>query len=608
MMFFAILSLMGYVIWLVNIGGFNWQQTPFIALSICSCILYIFGVFGILEQGWGVAVTLGFALGAFAIYRNRSTFTLSGSNAIAFIIASSPFVFSFLAVKSDFLFTDWDEFSFWGASIKIISITNSLYDGKSALSDTFKAYPPLQQLIQYYFVYASGWGEAAVLRAHNIFIYSALLFSASTIIRKDVMMSALAFVSASTFIYFFKYDIGHVLVDQLLGVVFLASLCSAVSDEERDRRFILPITLFMLPLIKQIGLVFGLFSLGSMFVFYIFNQNEDFKTKAIYITKITVIGILLLIIAFKSWSFYMSSVGVTPVFSKSGPIDWASDVMQSKISYTIAELQRRVTNPLYFSFASYHFMPVTIFYTGVFLSIPIALLSKGRRLQTSAITVILPLMFIAYISFLVYCYIAFFSEYEARRLASFERYAGSFLLAWSAFMFFTLIDRSWCGFNHLTSLISIAAVAILIYGVTGYYKLDLQKIRPEVKKAILRKDVERLSNIVWPKLKTGDSVYFIAQDTKGLEKLAFSYEMQPYRVNNWCWTLGKKYYPDDVWTCDKNLYDVVKGYKYLAIYKADKQFWDLYSSHFSKIVESDGVGFYKINIDDKMKLTFTPVN
>lgn len=605
MMYWTLVSIFGYFIYLVSVAKLKWQQAPFIILSICTCILYVSGILRFLEQGWGIAISLGFVLGAYAIYKQNIVIAITWKGVLAILVSIAPFVFSFLAVKSDYLFTDWDEFSFWGASIKIITVTNAIYDGGSSLSNTFKAYPPFQQLVQYLFVYPSGWSESAVLKAHNVYIYSAMLFASATVIRKDALLAAIAFAASSTFIYFFKYDIGHILVDQLLGVAFLSALCVAVSACDNDRKYLLPLIIFILPLIKQIGLVFGLFSIVCSFIYITLGKNGDFKRRLAEAFKLSAICLAVLLVSFKSWSLYLSSVDVTPAFSASGPINWASAAMQNKISVTLAELHTRILNPLYFSYATFHFRPLTIFIIGVALIVPISIMSKGRRLQETAISVILPLMCASYIAFLFYCYIAYFSDFESKRLASFERYAGTFLLAWASLLLFKIVDLSWRGLRSAYSLVAIIAVSLPVYGVTGYYRLDLQKIRPEQKKAILRKDVSRLSDMIWKKLKPGDSVYFIAQNTKGLEKLAFTYEMQPFKANNWCWTLGEKYYEGDVWTCNKSLSEVMNGYKYLAIYKADKHFWDLFSNHFNDDEKKDELGIYKAeyNKDGKLMLT-----
>lgn len=607
MMYWALVSIFGYFLYLVFVTKLKWQQAPFIALSICTCILYVSGIFGFLEQGWGMAVFPGIALGAYAIYKEKPVINITWNGTLAALVSIVPFVFSFLAVKNDYLFTDWDEFSFWGASIKIMTVTNSFYDSNSALSNTFKAYPPLQQIAQYLFVYPAGWSESAVLKAHNVYIYSAMLFASATVIRKDALLSAIAFLASSTFIYFFKYDIGHVLVDQLLGVVFLAAVCVSVSPQENVRRYFLPLIIFILPLIKQIGLVFGLFAIACAFVHIALGKGDPIKNRLVGALKLSALCLVVLLVSFKSWSLYLSSVDVTPAFSVSGSINWASAAMQNKISVTLAELNARILNTLYFSYATLHFRPLTIFIIGMAIIVPISIMSKGRRVQEAAIAALLPLMFVSYIAFLVYCYIAYFSEFESTRLASFERYAGTFLIAWASFLLYKIVDLSWRGFRSAYSLVTVLAITIPAYGVTGHYRLDLQKIRPEQKKAVLRKDVSRLSDMIWKKLKPDDSVYFIAQNTKGLEKLAFTYEMQPFKANNWCWTLGKKYYDSDVWTCDKTLPEVMKGYNYLAIYKADQQFWDLFSSHFKDGERKDELAIYKADYDKDGMLRLTEV-
>lgn len=56
----------------------------------------------------------------------------------------------------------------------------------------------------------------------------------------------------------------------------------------------------------------------------------------------------------------------------------------------------------------------------------------------------------------------------------------------------------------------------------------------------------------------------------------------PYPRSVGCWSLGPKYYPGDIWTCDQNLSDLLKDYNYIVINNADEKFWEANASLFEK--------------------------
>ena len=75
-------------------------------------------------------------------------------------------------------------------------------------------------------------------------------------------------------------------------------------------------------------------------------------------------------------------------------------------------------------------------------------------------------------------------------------------------------------------------------------------------------------------MQSSDKIYFVAQNTNGLERVMFYYAMLPYTSSmSWCWSIGEKYFEGDVWTCNTGLVDLLKGYDYLALYTGDAQFW-----------------------------------
>jgi len=101
-------------------------------------------------------------------------------------------------------------------------------------------------------------------------------------------------------------------------------------------------------------------------------------------------------------------------------------------------------------------------------------------------------------------------------------------------------------------------------------------------------------------IQPGEKVYFVAQNSNGFERSMFYYAMLPYTSSmSWCWSLGKKYYEGDVWSCDVNLTSLIDGYSYLAVYRGDDQLWQSANKLFDiNEIKNASPSLFKINRTD----------
>ena len=187
---------------------------------------------------------------------------------MAFLI---PYFLLYTRVSGNYLFTGWDEFSFWGTSIKIIFESNSLYLADSPT--VLKHYPPAQQLFQYFILKNSWWSEKNVLLAQGIFILSCLLFVASNLV-KNLHISLILFYTFCISLYFFGYDFSHIYVDPLLSTFFAACLIWTIKKRKTILEYLVfYIAIAVLVLIKEIGFLLALI------IFPVFVINEFYKPR-----------------------------------------------------------------------------------------------------------------------------------------------------------------------------------------------------------------------------------------------------------------------------------------------------------------------------------------
>jgi hypothetical protein len=77
--------------------------------------------------------------------------------------------------------------------------------------------------------------------------------------------------------------------------------------------------------------------------------------------------------------------------------------------------------------------------------------------------------------------------------------------------------------------------------------------------------------------------------------------MEPYVGGNACWSIGIKYYNDDVWTCDKKLQDLLIDYDFIYVYRGDHQFWDANMSLFNYAEIGKNKSLFKVD-NNKQRL------
>lgn len=607
-LYITIISILLMSLFITKKLELKFEQSLFITLCLYASIMYLFGIFNYLYAGYVLCIFSGIVFGITPlanILKSASEHNLnpitnsSAINLISSLIYCIPFVIIFAAINPNYLFTSWDEFSFWGASVKILYNTNEIYNSHSALPATFKAYPPLQPIIQYLFIAGDHWREWRILLAHDYFILSGLLFAATTII-SNRFISSLAFISATTFLYYFRYPLSNILVDQLLGVVFLCGLTATHLDNRRIRIICVSLICFVLVGIKQVGLPLALFVMTYNAIKVYFNSKQPTIKKIKNIFSESLAFFVAIILAFKSWGVYLSYNLVVPAFSKEPLLDTIHSIDSNRFNGTINEFFSRIQSNLYIDLATPYFFRISLLNATVLiilLSVLCVILTpKKDKLKDTISHFSLFLMWIAYLGFLLFCYLLFFTEYEGLRLAAFERYAGTFQLAWLTIIFLMVIQKIASIMNTASYAFLALMLIIPFQFVPGWYWKDIDMINSNPNRIEQRLSINRFVSSFGGAIKPGDKVYFIHQNSTGFEKNIFNYSMQPNITNTWCWTIGKKYFDKDVWTCDKKIDELLDGYNYLAIYKSDKQFWDdnkhLFKNWSGNYNES---GLYKIS-------------
>lgn len=613
-----IISTIGFWLFLTLTCQVSLLVAPFLTICLIVLSLYTFALLGILSSGIGFIVFAGIASGLYALFRHKTQlaefkarFKITDLFYFLFLI---PFVMLYLAIANDFMFLIWDELSFWARSQKLIFDTNALIQSDSPIS--FKNYPPGQQLFQYYLTVMIGWSEKNILFAQDIFILSGLLALVGIFIKK-LIPALLMFIASLTIIYFFRADYVTIYSDSLISIFFVVGLALAFKVNDRSKtpwNLILVLSVFVL--IKEVAIIFTAIVLAVYVVSLLLNKNQTNETikSSTSSTCLAVAKVVLpIMLVLFSWRWYVSTLvieptGVPPLSFSS----YAQEALRSRLDQTVAKMLMAIKQPGYFESRAlttgFNLSLIQLFACLSALGLVIvACAPKAQRLKYFSILCIVAAGAIAYHLFLLWTYLFYFTEYEGVRLASFERYSWTYMLSWTLLIITLLASTIKISNTKVSLILALMVVMSVLYAVPGKFYTDLTRIQSEPVALGQKKKAIALATQVTKHIKSGERVYFIAQNTNGYEKHMFDYEMIPHIPNN-CWSVGGKYNEGDVWSCNQPLETLLNGYTYLAIYNADKRFWDENAKLFSTLDRNKQEGIYKIISQDGKVVAIESLN
>ena len=595
-------SMLGYVLFLTLRCGQRALVTPFVTVCLIVVGLYGFALFGQLALGVYFVVGTGLVSGVYAVIAGKEALVAGFSLPKIWLypLFLVPFVLLYQAIANDFMFLIWDELSFWARSQRLIFDSNALIQAHSPIS--FKNYPPGQQLFQYFVTVMAGWSEKKILFAQNVFILSGVLAVVATVVKKEGP-ALLTFVAALTLIHFFHADYVTIYSDSLVAIFFAVGLALATQERESAQdvtSLLLVLSAFVL--IKEVAVIF----IAIILIVYALNrfmsQKQPWPSLRSCLSQVGGLVVMLsvpVVVVWLSWRGYVSTLAIEsngmPALSLGS---YGQEAMRPRLDKTLAKFFEALKQPGYFESR-----PVML---GVKLSLLqlfawltalgfllVVCSPQGQRRKGLLVLLTIVAGAVAYHLFLLWTYLVYFTEYEGVRLSSFERYSWTYMLAWALW----LVCQLGCVKAQAKGVIQWLAPALLVvvalYLVPSKFYADLNVIQSEPNALAQKKKAIALAEHVKKHIKTGQKVYFIAQNTNGYEKHLFDYAMIPFLPNN-CWSVGVKFSEADVWTCNQPLEQLLAGYDYLAIYNADQRFWKDNAGLFSAKGQQSQQSVYKI--------------
>lgn len=196
---------------------------------------------------------------------------------------------------------------------------------------------------------------------------------------------------------------------------------------------------------------------------------------------------------------------------------------------------------------------------------------------------------------MLYCFN--FMKYEAVRLASFDRYVSIYFLMLLYILIVILINK-----NIKISLVFLIFCLILPYKQIDEYRHAVGlSINARYSYEINADEVKKLIN-------KDDKIYFVSQNTTGLDYYTMKYVLRPNIVNEiFSWSIGSRYNDGDIWTKEINSNEwmnllITNQYDYVYLYNVDEKFIDEFGNLFESNNVISNLSLYAVDIKNKKLL------
>ncbi len=469
--------------------------------------------------------------------------------------------------------TVWDDFSHWGPMLTETVRTDTLYSFPSEVTSAHRDYPPVPTLMEYFGCkIAGGYSEPMAMLALSVFTLAFLMpffyqiSAKSQPIRFFISMAvavALPALSTATYFYYTLY------IDTTVAVMFGYGLALVATTQGRSvfERINVPLFCFVLIAAKQISIFFILGILIYYVVVFLHpaNRCQITRSRASFVSwAMTPMSALVAAgLAYVSWSTHLSMVNlkssqfdVSAIFNglidllRGNPAAYHSEVI---INYINALASRGVLGyPI-----SFPYLYLCLFLAGGLILLVHARRHDPDRVEVRIFALTLVLLSLGYSVLMLVLYLFSFGEYEGVRLASYERYMGTF---WVGAVVSTVlilahlsrqpdetsnqaIESRWS--PSVPPWLAIGLIVLVNVPPAGY--TALLPLHDHSTHDRLQPHAEVLSTqLDYPT----DKVYLIIQATNGGDYWALKYYANPLNTQQGGWSIGTASYEGDIWTLD----------------------------------------------------------
>lgn len=542
-------------------------------------------------------------------------------------------------VSRGHMLNDWDEIAFWGPFTKETLRLGAFHNSAGSVVSVHLAYPPGSTLFEFLWLKLyGGYSEPQMYLSFHILCTAFLLPSLRDVSWKQP--AKLAFRGLLTLVLpgiMFSSYMRNIYPDVLLGLAFGYAMFHvfAIGRPKAFDFIHIGVACAFLYLIKDVGILFILITLGTLFVKTLFmlealeGGKGFWKNISVPLADKRTAGIglaasaLIPILVYVGWSVQISSLpqqfaastvldanGISALFNGSAPA-----YKYGILSYFTESI---LTYPTVTARISPSYIAWIVILFVVLLVAGFVFFKKGERKNLNWVNVCMCVGGLLYALAILMIYLFNFNEQQGSKLSSYSRYMNTYLMGYLLFFYLTAC-AIWQkhDFSAKVKLPYELAGYVAVCFVALYVLLPsavLRNIRYggagsgfDSARAALKEDASFLQQRV--DIET-DKVYLVIQCTRGYEYFVLLYETMPLKTNpNYSWSIGAPYVTEDgiedTWTKamtkEEFAHELAEGgYNYVYLVQTDEQF----TQQFGALFSDGGVEgmLYRVQGDGKLMI------
>jgi len=596
---------------LVRVTNFNIAYLFAPAVFLIVGWEYAFGLMGVLNLAMEILVILVFGCLIYLLLKHRQfqfvvLKNVMSAGSLSFLLFSAVSYFK----TKDWMLSQWDEFSHWGTTVKAMHQFALL--GPANPAELWAAeYPPGLALFQYFVIDISpSWSEGLLFWSLHLLAISMIVVALAECTFRapgELIFKLFCTLLAATAIF----DIfSSIYADPSLALTFGFSIFLAVKASGLGNKWAVPFaaTVGYLSLIKETGIYFSVVAiLVNILSTKFTSKSQKFTLVKRYFPAIVATASTFAVTL--SWRLFVS------INEKANQNFTSTNIASQLLDVENKTFNVEITKGFYRAFFDQNLSPLNYNLLGMtgfrwtiscLLFFLIWAIFSGRTNFKRNLSLGFTLFFTTgiYLVLLIVLYLTWFSENEARSLASFTRYVG----AWYQGLFFAivLLILSEFKFNlkeffeerketNVASNLKLQIGSFLVFTVLLTSLSSIYTYMEMLKSNQFRGNGVRATyepikeKIMATKIPDQSKVWIISQNSSGFDYYVLRYEMINLKFGDAAWSIGTPYDESDIWTDARisatQWSQELRDYDYVVLYANSESF----NEEFSTIFESGTV-------------------
>lgn len=533
--------------------------TPFISICFEMMFLSVFGCLGIIRIGGYIYYILAIAAIIYSIKNYKQVLDKIKEPGFIFFLGASLFVIILFSIKQP-MFMLWDEFSFWGTSIKLVKIYDQLYTTAPIGWAWFATQKPGFIMNGYMFEFFGKYQEWRACAGMDVLIFSSIATLGAVFKNKEwhksVPFISIGFLTPFAFslyntIYGQSSIYMSVMADVPMGMIFGGVLCLYFASKNKPNTlWAVCISLMALTFTKDTALPLAMVAAGIICVDILINENkiEIFKLNGFKAKIINCVFVFLApLVSFFAWTKYLGTVLSIDVTGNVGGSDEMGMVQMLitgiKQLFGFMEPTEKFSQVMGKMYSSYFEMNLTVLGSGFKVTIiTLALIliaiiiSKDLRykIRCAVFGVLSSIGFLMYYIFIGFCFVFVFKEAESSTLMSYERYIYPYYIGWFLAALMLLAIAMVSKKRRLYGLGRIPVFAIMLVMILrlsnivlpGYSFIDFQEGFLDDRK-VQEQKAQSIAEYVGD---SKDNIFFIGQGDDGDKWFKYSSQLLPLQL------------------------------------------------------------------------------